>query len=330
MVKVSIIVPVYNVEKYLAKCLDSLVNQTLREIEIIIVNDGSKDDSAQIAQRYATQYPEKVMYLEKENGGLSDARNFGIDYANGAYLAFVDSDDFVLPTMMEEMYGLCQKHDADIAICNLQKVNENGEITQKLGQLSNFPTVFTLAERPDAFADMSYFACNKIFRKNLFAHLRFRKGLHFEDIELIPRILLRVNTIARTDMYHYQYFERTNSISKSHTIRGLDMLEAVETVTQDFKERNMAIGHQHLKSFQILQGYYSFLAYLAFVKEEAVYQEMKRKLKAFLRKNEISKLQIFNYKRFGKNYILSLPLKKKMYYLLHLLGADGIIRKWLV
>ena len=119
MVKVSIIVPVYNVEQYLSKCLESLVNQTLDDLEIIVVNDGSKDDSAQIAQRYAAQYPDKVRYLEKENGGLSDARNFGIDYANGAYLAFVDSDDFVLPTMMEEMYELCQKHDADIAICNL-------------------------------------------------------------------------------------------------------------------------------------------------------------------------------------------------------------------
>lgn len=329
MVKVSIIVPVYNVEKYLAKCLDSLVNQTLREIEIIIVNDGSKDNSAQIAQRYAAQYPEKVMYLEKENGGLSDARNFGIDHANGDYLAFVDSDDFVHPTMMEQMHGLCQTYDADIAICNLQKVNENGEITQKLTQLSNFPTVFTLAERPDAFADMSYFACNKLFKKSVFGDFRFKKGIHFEDIELIPRVLLRAQKVAKTDDYHYQYFERTDSISKSHTLKGLDMLHAVEVVTQDFMQQPIKIKHQYLRSFQILQGYYSFLAYLAFVKDDAVYAKMKTKLKVFLDKNKITKFQILKYNRFGKNYILSLPMKKKMYYILHLLECDGILRKWL-
>ena len=95
MPKVSVIVPIYNVEKYLKKCLDSLVNQTLDDIEIILVNDGSKDNSKQIAEKFANDYPNKIIYLEKENGGLSSARNYGLKHAKGDYISFVDSDDYV-------------------------------------------------------------------------------------------------------------------------------------------------------------------------------------------------------------------------------------------
>jgi len=107
--KVSVIVPVYNVEHYLAKCLDSLVNQSLQNIEIIVVNDGSKDDSGNIIQQYSEKYSDKIKAFTKENGGLSDARNFGIDQATGDYLGFVDSDDYVSGTMFEEMLSLAEK-----------------------------------------------------------------------------------------------------------------------------------------------------------------------------------------------------------------------------
>ena len=105
MPKVSVVVPIYNVEKYIKKCMDSLVNQTLQEIQIIFVNDGSTDESGNIAKEYASKYPNKIIYLEKENGGLSDARNFGMRYAEGEYIAFLDSDDYVENTMYEEMYN---------------------------------------------------------------------------------------------------------------------------------------------------------------------------------------------------------------------------------
>ncbi len=102
--KISVIVPVYNVENYLEKCLNSLVSQTLEEIEILVINDGSTDDSQKIIDVFQNKFPEKIKAFIKENGGLSDARNFGIDRATGEFLAFVDSDDYVSATMMEEMY----------------------------------------------------------------------------------------------------------------------------------------------------------------------------------------------------------------------------------
>ena len=130
--KVSIIVPVYNVEKYIDKCLDSLVNQTLKDIQIIIVNDGSKDDSIKIIKEYQEKYGNKIKYLEKENGGLSDARNYGIPYAEGEYIAFLDSDDYIEKNAYEEMYNIAKKEEADMVECDFywEYPNKRKEIEQ--------------------------------------------------------------------------------------------------------------------------------------------------------------------------------------------------------
>ena len=114
MIKVSIIVPIYNVEKQLAKCLDSLLNQTLKDIQIILVNDGSEDSSAEIAKKYVVKDPDRVLYFEKENGGLSDARNYGMKYATGEYVVFVDSDDWLKEEMIETLIGLAIELNADV------------------------------------------------------------------------------------------------------------------------------------------------------------------------------------------------------------------------
>ena len=118
MIKVSIIVPFYNVENYIEKCLQSLVNQTLEDIEILLVNDGSKDRSEEIAKQFIEKYPNKIIYLEKENGGLSDARNYAIPHAKGEYIAFLDSDDYVETNMYEEMYNKAKKEDLDYVECD--------------------------------------------------------------------------------------------------------------------------------------------------------------------------------------------------------------------
>src|SRR5699024_7335683 len=113
MIKVSIIVPVYGVEEWLSRCLDSLVNQTLNDIEIIVVNDGSPDNSQAIIDEYERKYPDMVKGYQKENGGLSDARNYGMKYATGEYIAFVDSDDYVDLTMYEKLYLKAKEDNAD-------------------------------------------------------------------------------------------------------------------------------------------------------------------------------------------------------------------------
>lgn len=311
--KVSIIVPAYNVENYLAKCLDSLVNQTHQNIEILVVNDGSKDNSEKIIQGYAQKYPEKVKPFSKENGGLSDARNFGLDRLTGDYIGFVDSDDYVTPTMFEEMVNLAEKYQSKMVICNIQKVDQNGNITQKLTQIPNMPEKIDLEENFSVFSDLSYFACNKLFKKELFNGKRFKKGAHFEDIQLIPQLLLECKIICQTQNFHYQYLERTDSITKTHTEKGLDILKAVEDVESYFKNSAYSHKNKEFKNFQIFEGVYSFLAYLAFVKNEAVFYEMSGKLELFIKTRGIKLKDIFGYSRFGKNYLLSLPLKKRYF-----------------
>ena len=327
--KISVIVPVYNVENYLEKCLNSLVNQTLQEIEILVINDGSTDDSQKIIDIFQNKFPEKIKAFIKENGGLSDARNFGIDRANGEFFAFVDSDDYVSEKMMEEMYDLAIKNQAELVICNLQKVDENGIVTQKLTQIPNLPEKVDLEKHFSVFSDISYFACNKIFKRELFEGKRFQKGMHFEDIELIPQLLLRCKTLAKTNAYHYHYLERSNSISKSHTERGLDILRAVENVEKAFEKSIYSSCKKELKGFQILEGVYTFLAYLAYVKNEEFFNKMNSEFNHFSMQRNISKAEILSYKRFGKNYLLSLPLRKKIYYLLCFFGQTRLIRKLL-
>ncbi|MDO5614628.1 MAG: glycosyltransferase [Cruoricaptor ignavus] len=326
MKKVSIIVPVYNVENYLAKCLDSLVSQTLTDIEILVINDGSTDNSQMIINEYQERFPDKIKSFVKENGGLSDARNFGLDRAKGEFVGFVDSDDYVLPTMFGEMYALAEKHNAQMVICNLQKVDEHGNVTQKLTQIPNMPEKIDLEKHFSVFSDMSYFACNKIFAKKLFDNQRFKKGVHFEDIQLIPQLLLGCKTIAQTQTYHYQYLERSDSITKTHTIKGLGILKAVEDVEVAFAKSEYSDRKKDLKNFQILEGVYTFLAYLAFVKDDEVYWEMSRKLKLFIKEKGIKTSEIIKYRRFNENYLLSLPLRKKIYYILYFFQQEKIIR----
>lgn len=325
--KVSVIVPVYNVEHYLAKCLDSLVNQSLQNIEIIVVNDGSKDGSGNIIQQYSQKYPDKIKAFIKENGGLSDARNFGIDKATGNYLGFVDSDDYVSGTMFEEMLNLAEKNDAEMVICNIQKVDEDGNATQKLTQIPNMPEKIVLEKHFSVFSDLSYFACNKLFKRELFINKRFKKGVHFEDIQLIPQLLLECKTIAQTQNFHYQYLERADSISKTHNERGLDILKAVEDVEVYFKTSKYSSKTKELQGFQILEGIYTFLAYLAFVKNETQFYKMSQELEGFIRKRDVKMKDILCYSRFGKNYLLSLPLKKTIFYLLFFARQKKLIRK---
>lgn len=326
--KVSVIVPVYNVEKYLSKCLDSLVNQTLHDIEILVVNDGSTDNSQEIISEFQAKFPSRIKSFIKENGGISEARNLGIAHASGDYIGFVDGDDFAEATMFEELYLLAEKHDACLAFCNLQKVS-NGKTTQKLPQMPNLPEFIDLKDDFSVFSDISYFACNKIFKKHLFGTLRFKKDVHFEDIELIPKLLLDSLRIVHTPSYLYNYSERLDSISRTHTERGLEILSAVESVETYFSTSRYRENLDILRGFQILEGVYTYLAYLAFVKDDETYWKLSGALKKFIKNRSLKRSEIILYQRFGINYLLSLPLKKRVYYLLWFFGFEKLLRRLL-
>lgn len=317
--KISVIVPVYNTAQYLSKCLDSILNQTLKDIEVIIVNDGSKDNSQEIIDSYKKN-DSRIISISKENGGLSDARNVGIDSAKGEYIAFIDSDDYIDLTMFEKMYNLCQKNQSEIVFCDLVKVDENGTEFRDLPQSPQLPEKIILKDDLTIFGEMSCFACNKIFKKSLFDKHRFKKAIHFEDIELIPKLVLDSTIISKINEPFYKYFERQDSITKTHTNKGLDMFVALEEVTNYFNKSIYYNNQTELKRFQIIQGYYSYLAYVAYVKDNVLKSEMIEKLIQFLKYNQIKNSEIKKYKRFEENYLSSLPFKKKIFYGISLLN----------
>lgn len=168
MYKVSVIVPIYNVEKYIKKCLNSLVNQTLQEIQIILVNDGSKDKSGEIAKEYAQMYKNKILYLEKENGGLSDARNYGIPYAEGEYIAFIDSDDYIDENAYEEMYDKAKKENSDYVECDFiwEYPNKN-----KIDRYKEY------TDLKEMFKNVRVVAWNKLIKKRNY----FKKQFIFSE-----------------------------------------------------------------------------------------------------------------------------------------------------
>lgn len=324
MKKVSVIVPVYNTEKYLSKCLDSLVFQTLKDIEIIIINDGSQDNSQQIIEDYASRFPQIKSFV-KPNGGLSDARNFGIERAEAEFIGFVDSDDYVSSDMFEMMYHKAIEHDAEIVMCDLVKVNEEDLEFRVLPQSPQLPEKIVLKNDFTIFGEMACFACNKIFKKSLFETNRFLKGIHFEDIELIPKLVLESNVIAKINEPYYKYFERQDSITKTHTAKGLDMFTAVKNVKEVFDKSPYNIFKSDFERFVIFQGYYSFLAYAAFVEDKKLKARLIEELQSELKFYDISKVKIINYKRFAKNYLFSLPLKKQIFYFLSLINKKLIL-----
>ena len=159
MPKVSVIVPFYNVEDYIEKCIKSLLNQTLDDLEIILVNDGSKDNSESIAKKYLNEYPKKIIYLEKENGGLGDARNYGIPYAKGEYIAFIDSDDYVEKDMYEQMLKKAEEEQSDMVECDFWWEYSEENKKEDIGALYE--------GKHEALVKARVVAWNKLIKKNI-------------------------------------------------------------------------------------------------------------------------------------------------------------------
>ena len=223
MIRVSIIVPVYNVEKYLPKCLDSLVNQTLRDIEIIIVNDGTKDNSQKIIDKYAKKY-KNIKAYKKENGGLSSARNYGLKYAQGEYIGFVDSDDYIAQTMYEKMYNKASSEKLDIVVCDTIEIYEEGNQKYLKSNL-NYST-----DNVKNYIISHPMACTRLFKKSLFDKVKFKEGILYEDLNLTPSLVKYTQNIGFVNEGLYFYLQRTGSImnQQKFNIKLLNIFDVLE------------------------------------------------------------------------------------------------------
>lgn len=210
---VSIIVPIYNVESYLDRCIDSLVKQTYRNLEIILVDDGSTDNSGKLADIWRKK-DERITVFHKENGGLSDARNYGIDRAHGQLLSFVDSDDYVDETFIHVLYGTLTGANTKMAVVGYQCFQDEKTINHNLTQDRNIQllgkqeALLRLYDRE--FGD---YAWNKLYRKELFSNVRYPFGKKVEDMGTTYLLIDQCKQVALCPASLYFYFQRPDSIS---------------------------------------------------------------------------------------------------------------------
>ncbi len=214
--KISVIVPVYGVEQYLPKCLDSLLNQTFRDLEVIAVDDGSPDRCGEICDEYGEK-DSRVRVIHKENGGLSSARNAGLDIARGEFLSFVDSDDTVTPDCYEKCTQYSEKYGADV-VCfgNWEISMDTGE--RKPGLCPQKEEVISgkeLTRRILTWENLDSAACDKLFRRELFDGIRFPVGVWSEDVAVIYRATLKAEKAALCPERFYCYLIREGSITNS-------------------------------------------------------------------------------------------------------------------
>ncbi len=223
--KLSIIVPVYNVEKYLEECVDSLLNQTLQDLEIFLVDDGSTDRSGAIADRYASEYPDKVHTLHLNNGGQGRARNAALPMASGDYVGFVDSDDWIERDMYEKLLDRAEKTGADVVVCDFLEHYADG-------REQTLPAC--LQDHPLSAAGSS---CNKIFRRSLIGDLRFPEGLWYEDFYFSAVMLLRSKRTEFIPKPLYVYRRGQESTMHNNNARkNLDMLKIMELIEREIGE----------------------------------------------------------------------------------------------
>ena len=224
----SIIVPVYKVENYLQKCIDSILAQTFTDFELILVEDGSPDGCPALCDAAAAK-DARIRVLHQKNGGLSAARNAGLDVARGEWIGFVDSDDYIAPEMYETLYKAVQSTGADLALCDYAEVDEAGAPCQSMhvslseGEL----TGQELLKRASGL--MVQLAWNKLYRRAIFTQLRYPEGKLNEDLFLIPEVCLQIQKAVVVPKALYYYVQRGGSImNESKTLRHYDAAEAAQ------------------------------------------------------------------------------------------------------
>lgn len=246
--KVSIIIPVYNVERYLRTCLDSVVNQTLDGIEIIAVNDGSTDNSLAILEEYQSKYSDRMKVFTTDNHGVSHARNYGLARASGEYIQFVDSDDFIELEMTEKLYSKAKRDNNDIVICGRYNVYERehiNELNKEAAKLIYLNRNFILQENKYEFAQILPFPWDKIFRRSLLEGIEFPEKMRFEDLAFVYKVCCRAKSIGIIDEPLYNYRRTTQGgFLQSFSEQTLDIVKAFRLVI-DFMKQNGYLDMYH-------------------------------------------------------------------------------------
>ena len=314
-IKVSVIVPVYNVEKFIDKCLNSLVKQSLKEIEIIVVNDGTKDNSQKIIDKYVKKYPDKIKSYIKENGGQGSARNYGLKKASGEYIGYVDSDDFVEKDMYKKLYNKAKENNYDIVVCGNYNVSEDYQNKNIDAFINNYNTdlenIF--------FGKMAVW--NKIYKRDILIKnkLEFKEKVWYEDLAFTLKAIMNSNTFAFIDEPLYDYLIREGStLNNSNVQRNLEILDAFNDILSYI---------QHNKK----EEYFSKIEFLAIdhIYISAIVRVLKAEADDKVKRETINKLIDYMNKKFpnykNNKYINTLSKNRKIIYKLINIKMYGLI-----
>ena len=250
--KISIIVPVYNVEKYLNRCIDSILNQTFDDFELILIDDGSTDKSGEICDKYMKD-DSRVKVIHQKNSGPSYARNMGLNLANGDYIGFVDSDDWIDVNMYEHLYLSCLNEHSEMSIIGIREVNESNVCLSEY-----IPSNINLSE----ILKRAY-PCNKLFKKELFENEKFVLGRYYEDLELISKLFIKSKKVSTINTIGYNYLKRTGSTTSSRDSKIIDNIWAYTKIKEYLilNDKYEIYEDEFKKSIEFFKKFYANILY---------------------------------------------------------------------
>lgn len=271
MTKLSVIVPCYNTKEYLPTCIKSIIANKVKDMEVILVNDGSKDDTLDVIKDYAKKYPKLIKYIDKKNGGLSDARNAGLKEALGNYVAFIDSDDYIDNDMLVKMINKALEGNFDIVTCDVKMIYPDHEIYVNPGYDHD---LLNKEEIKNVMYNFYPAACNKIYKIELFKKVKFKKDILYEDVEFIYRMLPSVNNIGVVSGVYYNYLQRENSITYTYNERLYDLVNNFDSIFEYYENNNIFLEYKdELEYVYVRYLFATFMKRLAKTKNKKLYKD---------------------------------------------------------
>lgn len=296
---ISVIVPIYNVEIYLEKCVKSILEQTYQNIEVILVDDGSTDKSGVICEKF--KYDKRVIVLHKENGGLSSARNYGIKHAHGEYLSFIDSDDYIDKYFLEKLYNALklQSDDCKISMCRFTREENNFSADTSDGTLVDSKEVLRriLYQMDDSLYSVA--AWNKLYHKSVFEYITYPDGYINEDMFVICEVLAETKYVSVIDCTQHYYRVNTNSITqKKFSSKNMDITKAcdhiLEFIRKNYNAENLEKSAVNLKFRRCYQ-----MLYKLWLSDEK-YEDYENILYSYIKANKMLVLKDKDSKRSSK------------------------------
>ena len=324
MVKISVIVPVYNVEEYLEECLDSIINQTLEDIEIICVNDGSTDNSLKILEKYS-QKDERIKIISQENQGLGATRNNGMEYAKGEYISFIDSDDYISKDAFKSLYDNAITNNSDIVLFSITHFFEDGtsyvtknkiEYTLKNQDFSQY--IFNDIDVKNHILEYPWNSVSKLYKNEFLKkeNIKFPINIAYEDVLFHVKVILKAKSISLVPKHYYKY-RRSNTSSIMHdTSKTMDIFKVVNSVENFLKDENY---FEKIKNEFVKFKYGQLNQYITISKSETYFNIAKKEienLNEYIDENNLKRILEKSYKEY--NLILNSNSFKEYDYKLHI------------